>query len=186
MAKAKQGLERGSERQHEMRGREQQSMRSGMQAPLAPFSPFMMMNRFAEEMERMFDDLGFGRSRLAHRLRPGMGEMGYGMWSPQIEIFERGSQFIVRADLPGLTKDDMKVEITDEALTIQGERKQEHEEDREGWHRSECSYGSFYRSIPLPEGIKAEEAKANFRDGVLEISIPAPQREGRRRQIDIS
>jgi HSP20 family protein len=115
-----------------------------------------------------------------------MGEMGYGMWSPQIEIFERGSQFIVRADLPGLTKDDMKVEITDEALTIQGERKQEHEEDREGWHRSECSYGSFYRSIPLPEGIKAEEAKANFRDGVLEISIPAPQREGRRRQIDIS
>jgi HSP20 family protein len=184
MAKAKQSLEKGGERQHEMRGREPQSMRSGMH--LAPFSPFAMMNRLAEEMERMFEDFGFGRSWLAPRLRPGMGEMGYAIWSPQIEIFERGGQFIVRADLPGLTKDDVKVEIADEALTIQGERKQEHEEDREGWHRSERSYGSFYRSIPLPEGIKAEEAKANFRDGVLEISIPAPQREGRRRQIDIS
>jgi HSP20 family protein len=185
MAKAKQSLERGSERHHEMRGRESQSMRGGMHAPLAPFSPFApfsMMNRFAEEMERMFEDFGLGRSWL----RAGMGEMGQAIWSPQVEIFERGGQFIVRADLPGLTKDDVKVDITDEALTIQGERKQEHEEDREGWHRSERSYGSFYRSIPLPEGIKADEAKANFRDGVLEISIPAPQREGRRRQIDIS
>jgi HSP20 family protein len=186
MAKAKQSLERGGERHQEMRGREPHSMRGSMPAPLAPFSPFAMMNRFAEEMERMFEDFGLGRGWLASRLRTGMGEMGYTMWSPQIEIFERGGQFIVRADLPGLTKDDVKVDITDEALTIQGERKQEHEEDREGWHRSERSYGSFYRSIPLPEGIKAEEAKANFRDGVLEISMPAPQREGRRRQLEIS
>jgi HSP20 family protein len=186
MARAKQSLERGGERGHEMRGREPQSMRGGMQFPVTPFAPFSMMNRFAEEMERMFEDLGIGRSWLASRIRPGMAEIGQAMWSPQIEIFERGGQFIVRADLPGLTKDNVKVDITDEALIIQGERKQEHEEDREGWHRSERSYGSFYRSIPLPEGIKAEEAKANFRDGVLEISMPAPQHEGRRRQIDIS
>jgi HSP20 family protein len=189
MAKAKQSLERGSERHREMRGRESQPTGGSMHAPLAPFSPFSpfaMMNRFAEEMERMFEDFGFGRGWLAPRLRPGMGEIGHAMWLPQIEIFERGGQFIVRADLPGLTKEDVKVDITDEALTIQGERKQEQEEEREGWHRSERSYGSFYRSIQLPEGAKAEEAKANFRDGVLEISMPAPEREGRRRQIEIS
>ena len=143
-----------------------------------------MMNRFAEEMERMFEDFGLGHSWYGHRHRPELGHAA--MWSPQVEIFERGGQFIVRADLPGLTKDDVKVDITDEALTIQGERKQELEEEVEGFHRSERSYGSFYRSIPLPEGINIDEAKANFRDGVLEITIPSPRREGRHRQIDIS
>jgi HSP20 family protein len=108
-----------------------------------------------------------------------------GMWSPQIEAFERKGEFIVRADLPGLNKDNVKVDITDDTLTIQGERKQEHEENREGYHRSERSYGSFCRTIPLPEGANTDEAKASFRDGVLEISMPAPQREERRRQIEI-
>jgi HSP20 family protein len=188
MAKAKQSLERGSERHHGMqRRRETQPMRGGGEsyAHFAPLAPFAMMNRFAEEMERMFEELGLGRGWFAPMPRHG-GEMGHAMWSPEVEIFERAGQFIVRADLPGLTKDDIKIDITDDALTIQGERKQEHEEDREGVHRSERSYGSFYRSIPLPEGIKTEEAKANFRDGVLEISMPSPQRESRHRQIAIT
>lgn len=182
MAKAKQSLERGGERQ----GRESQPGRSGMHAPLAHFSPFTMMNRLADEMERMFEDYGIRRGWLGPRFRSSEGELGQTMWSPQIEIFERGGQFIVRADLPGMTKDDVKVDITDEGLIIQGERKHEHEEESEGWHRSERSYGSFYRNISLPEGVKAEDAKANFRDGVLEISMPAPQRDARRKQIEIT
>jgi HSP20 family protein len=147
-------------------------------------SPFSLMNRFAEEMDRLFDNFGFGRSQLAPR---GRGEMEQSLWSPQLEVFERDGQMIVRADLPGLGKDDVKVNIEDNALTIQGERRQEHEENREGWRHSERSYGSFYRSIPLPEGVDAENAKANFRDGVLEITMPAPKREERRgRQIEIT
>jgi HSP20 family protein len=185
MAKAKQSLERGSERQ----GRESHSLSRGAgesHASIAPFTPFALMNQFAEEMEHMFEDFGLGRNWFGHKLRHGWGEMGHAMWSPQVEILERGGQFIVRADLPGLTKDDVKLDITDDALTIQGERKHEHEEEREGVHRTERSYGSFYRCIPLPEGIKIDEAKANFRDGVLEITIPSPQREARHRQIAIS
>ncbi len=140
-----------------------------------------MMNRFAEEMERIFGDFGFGRNSLARQ------GSGLGKWSPQVEVHERDGQFIVRADLPGLGKDDVKVDVTDNTLTIRGDRKQEHEENREGFYRSERSYGSFFRAIPLPEGINAEEAKASFRDGVLEISMPSPQRKERLgRKIEIT
>src|SRR5262245_59513220 len=142
--------------------------------------PFALMSRFADEMERMFEDFGIGR-----RLGRVRGEIGQVVWSPQVEAFERGGQFTVRADLPGLTKNDVKVDITDDALTIQGERKQERKEEGEGWHRSERSYGSFFRSIPLPEGVNADEAKASFHDGVLEITMPAPRREERRRSVEI-
>ena len=68
----------------------------------------------------------------------------------------------------------MSVEVTDDTVTIHGERKREHEEEREGLYRSERSYGTFWRVIPLPEGAISEQAKANFRDGVLEITLPAP------------
>ena len=96
-----------------------------------------------------------------------------------------GGKFIVRADLPGLTKDDINVDITDDAIKIRGARHQEKEENEEGYYRSERSYGSFYREIPLPSGVKGEEAKASFRNGVLEIAMPAPARQSGSRRIDI-
>lgn len=74
----------------------------------------------------------------------------------------------------GLKKDDVKVDITDDSLTIEGERREEHEEDREGCYRSERSYGSFCRVIPLPDGAITDSAKANFNNGVLEIVMQAP------------
>jgi len=107
-------------------------------------------------------------------------------WSPQLETFQRGNEFVVRADLPGLNKDDVKIDITDSAMTIEGERREEHEEEREGFYRSERSYGSFYRMIPLPEGAISDSAKASFNNGVLEIVVQAPPREvsrGRRLEI---
>lgn len=146
-------------------------------------SPFSVVNRFAEEMDRIFGNFGFGRSQLAPH---GWGEMGQALWSPQLEVFERDGKLVVRADLPGLNKNDVKVDINDNGLTIHGERRQEHEENRAGYRHSERSYGSFYRTIPLPEGVDAEQAQANFRNGVLEITMPAPQREERRgRQIEV-
>jgi len=152
--------------------------------------PFGLMNRFADEMGRLFGDFGLGRSLLspfAGRgfVPAGFGEISSAVWSPQIEVFEREGQLIVRADLPGLSKDDVKIHITDDQLIIEGERRQEREENEGGFYRSERSYGSFYRSIPLPEGVSDEDVKASFRDGVLEITMPVSKREQRHRRIEI-
>jgi HSP20 family protein len=108
------------------------------------------------------------------------------LWSPQLETFQRGDEFVIRADLPGLSKDDVKVDLTEESVTLEGERREEHVEDREGYYRSERSYGSFRRTIPLPEGAITDTAKAQFNNGVLEIVVQAPPREvsrGRRLEI---
>jgi HSP20 family protein len=135
-------------------------------------SPFGLMRRFAEQMDRTFggNESMWGRG---------------GAWSPAIDVFERDGKLIVHADLPGMNKDDVKVEVADNQLIIQGERRQQHEEhEGESW-RSERSYGSFYRSIPLPENAKMDEARAEFKDGVLEISMPAPAEQRRGRQVPI-
>ena len=107
-------------------------------------------------------------------------------WTPQIELFQRGDQIVVRADLPGLNKDDVDVEVHEGVLTISGERREQHEDRGEGFYHSERSYGSFQRSIPLPEGVNEEQINAQFRDGVLEVTIPVPRQEQQRgRRIDI-
>ena len=100
------------------------------------------------------------------------------LWAPQIEVSEREGKLLICADLPGLRKEDVKVELTDEALTIQGER----QEQREGRGYSERTYGSFYRSIPLPEGVNTDGAQARFQDGVLEVTIPMPKHEEQQKQ----
>jgi HSP20 family molecular chaperone IbpA len=108
------------------------------------------------------------------------------LFSPQIETLQRGDQFVVRADLPGLDREDVSIDITDDSVIIQGERREERTDDREGYYRTERSYGSFYRVVPLPEGAITENAKANFNNGVLEITIQVPPREvSRRRRIEI-
>jgi HSP20 family protein len=101
------------------------------------------------------------------------------LWSPHFELIERDNQLVVRADLPGLNKDDVTVEVDDGILTISGEQKQEREEKREGYYRSEQGYGRFFRAIPLPEGVDAEHTNASFDNGVLEVSFPAPKRQQR-------
>ena len=88
--------------------------------------------------------------------------------------------------IPNLWPDDVKVDVTEDAITIHGERRQEQESERGGVYRSERSYGSFYRQIPLPEGAMTDQAKASFKDGVLEITMPAPPDQvtrGRRLEI---
>jgi HSP20 family protein len=143
--------------------------------------PFGTMQRLMNEMDRMFEDFGFGS-----RWRPSfMSEAGAGLWAPDVDVIQRENELLIRADLPGLTKDDVSIECTDDALIIQGERRREHEEEREGMFRSERSYGSFYRTVPLPEGAITEQAKATFRDGVLEVRMPAPPAsKGRRIEIE--
>ena len=151
-------------------------------------NPFQMMRRFTHDMERLFEDFGgfsfpnfFKTDFTPFRMEFDKVEL-----VPQIEVLHNNGQFMVRADLPGLTKDDVKVEVTDNLLTLSGERKEEKDEKREGFYRSERSYGSFWRVIPLPEGAIGEQAKASFHDGVLEIRMPAPPAsasKGRRLEI---
>ena len=144
-------------------------------------SPFRMLDRFAEEVDRMFDEFGLGRGWR----RPSFGEMG--TWTPVVDVHQRKDQLVIRADLPGLSREDVKVDMTDNAITIQGERRREHEEEQGGVFRSERSYGSFYRTIPLPDGAMTDQAKASFKDGVLEITMPAPpEHVTRGRRLEIS
>lgn len=144
-------------------------------------SPLRAMQRFADEMDRMLDDFGFARRWQGSR---GFRETGAGIWAPEIEVLQRNNELTIRADLPGMKREEVAVEVTENAVTIQGERKRERQEEHEGTFRSERSYGSFYRSIPLPDGAMTDQAKASFRDGVLEITMPAPPAsKGRRIEI---
>ncbi len=144
-------------------------------------SPFAFIRRFAGEMDRLFEDFGVGTGlhmppflTRGHELLRREAGLVEAEWSPQVDVKEQDGRLLVRADLPGLSKDDIKVELTDDTLTIQGERKEEKKDEREGYSYSECSYGRFYRAIPLPEGADATKVTAEFHNGVLEVSIPLP------------
>ncbi len=155
--------------------------------PITASTPFGFMRRFATDMERLFEEFeGFRFPSLFGReFFPFTREFEHVGWVPEIEVRQKNGQFVVRADLPGLKKNDVKVELADNVLTISGERKEETEEKREGYYRSERSYGSFYRQIPLPEGAKTDTASAEFTDGVLQITMEAPEREPRARRLEI-
>jgi len=156
-------------------------------------NPFAAMRRWSEDMDRLFQDFGFGQFGIGRSPLREIGALGgpasreneIGDWSPQVEAFQRGDKFVVRADLPGMNKDDVKVEVENNMLTISGERTDEREENGEGFYRSERSYGQFYRAIPLPEGVSADQCDATFKDGVLEVSLKAPQQREKSRQIPI-
>lgn len=151
------------------------------------FNPFGMMRRFTKDMERLFADFeGFRVPGFFDReFFPFDTEFENVAWMPQVELHRNNGELMVRADLPGLTKDDVKVELTDEALTISGERKEEKEEKREGFYRSERNYGRFYRQIPLPDGVETHKANATFRNGVLEVTVPVAKSESKARKLEI-
>jgi HSP20 family protein len=107
-------------------------------------------------------------------------------WMPPMDLVETGDHFVLRADLPGLTEQDVNIEVEDNVLTVSGERKAEHETTKEGYHRVERAFGSFSRSLTLPEGVDAESVAASFDRGVLEIRIPKPeQRKPRKVSIGV-
>ncbi|HKH47510.1 MAG TPA: Hsp20/alpha crystallin family protein [Thermoanaerobaculia bacterium] len=165
--------------------------RSGSQLPSRSFrDPFTLMRYLSDEMDRLFEGFGLGGRSWPALGRGSERRGGAGMpalWSPQVEVARRGNDFVVCADLPGLSKEDINVEIREDHLILQGERRSENETEREGVFRSERSYGRFFRTIPLPAGIDPSQADAQFRDGVLEIRMPMPQQQaeeqGRRIEI---
>ena len=105
-------------------------------------------------------------------------------WMPAMDLVETEDHFVLRADLPGLSEEDVNIEVEDRVLTVSGERKAEHTESKDGYHRVERAFGSFSRSLTLPEGIDAEAVSASFDRGVLEVRIPKPE-ERKPRKISI-
>lgn len=155
--------------------------RSSSSLGLRTGTPFAFMRRFAEEMDRLVDGFGIGHGlhipsfiTRGHELLRREAGFVEAEWSPQVDVKEQAGRILVRADLPGLAKDDIKVELTDNMLVIRGERKEEKKEERGSYSYSECSYGRFYRALPLPEGVDTAKVTAEFRNGVLEIGIPMP------------
>lgn len=186
---------------HQESQRRQQAHRSdqhehdGRRQDQRPFSsPFALMRQGIDEMDRWFNRLAGGGEAASAPSSSWMSPSSWmhgiqkmGDWSPAIEAFQRGNEFVIRAEVPGMTRTGLHVEAGDDTLTIRGERKQEQHEEREGAFWTERSYGSFCRVVPLPPGAISESAKATFTNGVLEIVLQAPSPEARRgRKIDIS
>lgn len=126
------------------------------------------------EMERWFEDalhrpfFGFHRLPLANLL----GERRGGDFVPAIDMFEEGKELVIKAELAGIKREDIKLELTGNMLTLSGEKRGEEKVERKDYYRVEQSYGSFSRTLELPEGVKVEEVKAEYKDGLLEIRIP--------------
>lgn len=112
--------------------------------------------RELQEMEQRFEDL-FGRT---------------GEWMPAVDVVEKDDKFEIKAELPGLKEDEIDVSMTDNTITIRGEKKTDCEVKEEDYFQSECFYGSFYRTIPLPSNIDKEKIEADYKSGILEISVP--------------
>ena len=137
---------------------------------LAPRRPFMDLTRWDSEMDRMMEDF-FGRSMRpwwpAQWLR-GDGEIT----APVVDVYEEKDEVVVKAELPGLDKKDIEVNISDSELTLKGQKKKEEEIEKENYYRRERSYGAFLRSVELPTDVQADKVKASFKNGVLEVRVP--------------
>jgi HSP20 family protein len=139
---------------------------------LVRWEPMRELNALQGEMNRLFNSF-FDEGAESRR-----------RWAPAVDLLEREDSLVLKADLPGLTEDDVQIELRDNVLTIAGERKAEHEDQQNGYYRVERSFGRFSRSLQLPEGVDAERISAQFTNGVLEVTIPKPeQRKPRRIEI---
>jgi len=130
---------------------------------LARWDPFTEMRRMREEIDRLFE--GFWRPPM---LMPWVTE---GI-SPAVDVYERDNNVVIKAEAPGLKKEDIEVTATEDSISLRGEFKHEEEVKEEGFYRHERRAGKFYRTIPMPTAIKPNEVKAGFREGLLEITAP--------------
>ena len=133
-----------------------------------------------DEMNHLFDNFfsGWPTPETAKGLMEGE-------WAPTVDIAETESEIVVTAELPGVKQEDVDVTVTNDVLTIKGEKKNEKETKKENYHRIERSYGSFHRSIGLPAGVKGGEAKATCKDGVLKVTIPKAE-EAKPKQVTVN
>jgi HSP20 family protein len=136
---------------------------------LVRWEPVRELSSLQNEMNRLFNTFFDAPA-------PGNGGGGaLRRWVPAMDLVETDDHFVLRADLPGLSEEDVSIELEDNVLTVSGERKAEREEKKEGYYRVERSFGQFRRSLTLPDGVDAEGVAATFDKGVLEVRIPKPE-----------
>jgi len=132
------------------------------------WEPLRELTTLQNEMNRLF-------SSVFDAPVQGNGNGTLRRWMPAMDLIEEDDHFVLRADLPGMTEDDVTIEVEDRVLTVSGERKAEHTEKKDGYQRVERAFGSFSRSLTLPEGVDGDEITATFDRGVLEVRIPKPE-----------
>jgi HSP20 family protein len=137
---------------------------------LIRWEPARELQSIQQEMNRLFGSFFDGPVTTA-----GANGAITRRWIPAMDLVEGDGEFVLRADLPGVGEDDVKVELEDNVLTISGERRSSHEERKEGYYRVERASGTFSRSLTLPEGVEADSVEATFENGVLEVRIPKPE-----------
>ena len=125
-------------------------------------APFEGLTRWFNDIDTWYDT-GFS------------GDVPERTWRPAIDVEEKDGTYLVRADLPGLQKKDIHVELHDGYLTLRGERKSEHEENKDNYRRIERTYGTFERTFRVPEGVTEKDIHAKYKDGVLELTVPTPK-----------
>jgi HSP20 family protein len=130
------------------------------------WDPARELDSLQSEFNRLFDSFLGNSGRADLRAR---------RWVPAMDLVETDDHLVLKADLPGMTKEDVDIEVKDNVLTVSGERKAEQEDKTDGYYRIERAFGSFSRSLTLPQGIDADAISADFTDGVLEVRIPKPE-----------
>jgi HSP20 family protein len=151
--------------------------------PLARTGPFTLLQRF------LIDDIAnvFDQSDARNGSTTGISKNSDPMtWTPKVDVKQRGNELVISADLPGVHPNDVAVEVTEDAVVISGQRDEEKVEDSGDVYKVERKFGAFFREVPLPQGAIVDQAKATFKDGVLEISVPAPAAQASRgRRLEI-
>ena len=150
---------------------------------VTPWRPFMDLTRWERDMDRMMEDF-FGR-----RVRPWWLERWFrtdelAVSAPAVDLFEEKDEIVVKAELPGMEKDNIEVNLTDHTLTIKGEKKKEEEVKEEKYYRSERSYGAFVRTLELPADVHGDKAKATFKNGILEVRLPKTE-DAKSKEIEV-
>jgi HSP20 family protein len=144
---------------------------------LVRWDPARQLDTFQSDLDRVFDAFFGDRTANGTTRR----------WVPAMDLVETDDHLVLRADLPGLDTDDVEIQVAEGVLTVSGERRTEHEDSADGYHRVERAYGRFSRSLSLPQGIDVDQVQADFDKGVLEVRIPKPaERKPRRVQIGAS
>ena len=147
---------------------------------LIRWEPVAELNTIQNEMNRLFNTF------FEHPGQSGRGNGTTRRWLPPMDLVETADHYVLRADLPGLSDEDVNVQLEDSVLTISGERRAEHQNQQEGYHRLERAFGAFSRSLTLPDGVDPDSVEAHFDRGVLQIRIPKPeQRKPRTVQISL-
>jgi HSP20 family protein len=135
---------------------------------LIQWNPLREMVSLRERMNRLFDDSWFRTDGYGD-------DVAMGMWSPAVDMFEKDDHLVIKAELPGMEKKDINLDLKDGVLTLRGERKHENQVQDENFYRREMSYGKFVRTFSLPSDVDSEKIKAEFQNGLLTIEVPKPE-----------